>query len=127
MGARLTTQIDEICRLAAAALGFAPACEIDPAADAAVTDELAPDLLAVVRETLTNVARHARASSVRLRLRVDDGICLEVADDGRGIAPGERLSGIANMRARAERLGGSMNTTKAATGGTEIIWRVPSR
>jgi signal transduction histidine kinase len=127
MGARLTTQIDEICRLAAAALGFAPACEIDPAADAAVTDELAPDLLAVVRETLTNVARHARASSVRLRLRVDDGICLEVADDGRGIAPGERLSGIANMRARAERLGGSMNTTKAAAGGTEIIWRVPSR
>lgn len=121
---RLATQIDEICSLAAA-LGFAPACEIDPAADAAVTDELAPDLLAVARETLTNVARHAQASNVRLRLRVDDGVCLEVVDDGRGFAPGERTSGIANMRARAARLGGSMTIAEAATGGTEITWRVP--
>lgn len=125
--ARLTTQIDEICSLAEAALGFAPACEIDPAVDAAVTDELAPDLLAVTRETLTNVARYARASNVRLRLRVGDGICLEVAHDGRGFAPGERTSGIANMRARAERLGGSLTIAEAAKGGTEITWRVPLR
>jgi signal transduction histidine kinase len=122
----LTTQIDEICGMAEAALGFAPVCDIDPAADAAVTDELAPDLLAVARETLTNVARHAQASSVQLRLRVDEGICLEVVDDGRGFAPGARASGIANMRARAERLGGSMKIAQAAAGGTEVTWSVPS-
>jgi signal transduction histidine kinase len=125
---KLTRRIEEICATAQATLGFAPDCDLDPAVDTVVSDELAPDLLAVVRETLTNVSRHAHASQVRLRLHVDDdSVLLEVVDNGRGLPPTGRRSGIANMRARAERLRGSMDIGRAATGGTYVRWSAPVR
>jgi signal transduction histidine kinase len=124
----LDLQIEEICTTAQAALGFAPQVEVDPAADAVVSDDLAPDLLAVVRESLTNVSRHADASHVSIRLHVaDDTLCLEVVDNGRGIAATGRHSGIANMRARAERLNGSMDIGRTDGGGTHVRWCVPVR
>jgi signal transduction histidine kinase len=58
-------------------LGFPPKCQIDPAVDACVSDELAPDLLAVVHETLTTVSRHADATHVALRLHVDNDMDLK--------------------------------------------------
>jgi signal transduction histidine kinase len=126
--ASLDLQIEEICTIAQAALGFAPEVEVDPAADAVVSDDLAPDLLAVVRESLTNVSRHADASHVSIRLHVaDDTLCLEVVDNGRGIAATGRRSGIANMRARAERFHGSMDIGRADGGGTHVRWCVPVR
>jgi signal transduction histidine kinase len=122
----LIRQVEEICAAVSGVLGFAPDCQIDPAVDTVVSDELAPDLLAVVRETLTNVSRHAAASHVELRLSVDnDTVRLEVSDDGRGIASTGRRSGIANMRARAERLNGVMDVGRAPTGGTYVSWTVP--
>jgi signal transduction histidine kinase len=126
--ASLARQIEEICTLAQATLGFAPDCQIDPNADAVVSDELAPDLLAVVRETLTNVGRHANASQVAVRLLIDDAtVRLEVVDDGRGMPSTGRRSGVANMRARAERLNGTMEVDQPAAGGTAVTWRVPLR
>jgi signal transduction histidine kinase len=126
--ASLTRQIEEIATTAQATLGFAPQAEIDPAADELVADELAPDLLAVIRETLTNVGRHAQASQVWMRLFVDDeSLRLEVEDNGRGFPPTGRRSGIANMRARAERLNGSMDIGQADGGGTYVRWSVPLR
>ena len=126
--ASLTRQIEQILTTAESLLGFAPECSIDPEIDAVVSDELAPDLLAVLRETLTNVSRHAEASHAQVRLRVDDGaICLEVIDDGRGIAPTGRRSGITNMRARAERLSGTMDIGQTREGGTYVTWTVPAR
>ncbi len=126
--ASLTRQIEQVLTTAESLLGFAPECSIDPEIDAVVSDELAPDLLAVLRETLTNVSRHAEASHAQVRLRVDDGaICLEVIDDGRGIAPTGRRSGITNMRARAERLSGTMDIGQTREGGTYVTWTVPAR
>jgi signal transduction histidine kinase len=126
--ASLTRQIEEICAIAEGTLGFAPEHDIDPDADAVVSDELAPDLLAVVRETLTNVSRHARASRVELRLHVDnDAMQLEVVDNGSGMPSAGRRSGIANLRARAERLNGTMSIARPDAGGTAVTWRVPLR
>lgn len=120
-------QLDDLCRSAAAALGFAPTCEIDPAVDRAISDEVAPDLLATVRETLSNVRRHAHASQVTVRLDVaGEMLRLDVTDDGRGIPPSARRSGLANLAARAERLGGAMDIDTGG-GGTRIRWRVPVR
>jgi signal transduction histidine kinase len=122
----LVRQVEEICAAAAATLGFAPDCLIDPAVDGVVPDELVPDLLAVVREILTNVSRHADASHVDLHLHMHDGMVrLEVTDNGRGIPPTGRRSGIANMRARAERLNGGMDIGRAPTGGTYVTWTMP--
>lgn len=124
--ATVTGQVDDICRATEPTLGFPPERDIDPAVDTAVPDEITPDLLATVREMLTNAGRHANASRVTVRLRVTDGdLRLEVTDNGHGIR-GERRSGLRNLAARAERLGGSMHIHTDGHG-TRIAWRVPVR
>jgi signal transduction histidine kinase len=57
----------------------------------------------------------------------DEMVRLEVTDNGRGIRPTGRRSGIANMRARAERLNGVMDIGRAPTGGTYLMWTVPAK
>lgn len=87
----------------------------------------AQDLLyRAARELLANVHKHARATSVRVRLaRVGDRIMLSVIDDGIGFDPAildRRVSeghiGLASLVARAEAIGGSVTITPGATGGT---------
>ena len=76
----------------------------------AVEDARAAELLATLREALSNVARHAQASHVEVTVIADDGrLRLLVADDGVGPPADDapRGNGLANMAERAERLGGS--------------------
>jgi len=83
-------------------------------------------LLATMRELLSNVARHAEASSCRVEVVQKAGwVRLEVSDDGRGIAPGTPRSGLDNVALRASLLGGSLDVEPRATGGTLVTWRVP--
>ncbi|AMM20173.1 hypothetical protein AX769_08330 [Frondihabitans sp. PAMC 28766] len=91
--------------------------------DLLVVDELADDVLAVVREALSNVARHAAATLVTVSISVHDGaIDVEVSDDGVGITPTGRSSGLSNMTARAERWQGTMDATVRPEGGTLLRW-----
>ena len=97
--------------------------------DTVVSDTVADQLLATVREAVTNVGRHAGASSARVAVTVDAGTCqLLVTDDGCGFAPGpvnpEGL-GLANMRHRAEQLHGQCTIEAVPAGGTVLTWRVP--
>jgi signal transduction histidine kinase len=83
-------------------------------------DELAADLLAVVREALSNAGRHAGATTVRLALTVTSAdVALEVIDDGIGVGRPTRRSGLANMRDRALRHGGALIVAHAHAPGTE--------
>jgi signal transduction histidine kinase len=96
--------------------------------DVMLPDDLVDDLIAVLRETLTNVARHAQASSVRVAITaVIDAreLSIEVVDDGVGLGPSERRSGLANLRKRAESRGGTFLAETADAGGTLIRWSVP--
>ena len=118
-------QLAEICRTGELMLGFAPTCDIDPTVDTTVPDEVVVDLLAAARELLSNISRHAEASRVTLGLHiVEEGVHLEVSDDGRGMPAGDRRSGLANLAARAERFGGSMQIDSGPAG-TCIRWRAP--
>lgn len=93
--------------------------------DTRIPEDVAEDLLAVVREALTNVARHAGASETSVRLAVrGDVLELEVVDDGVGIATGGRRSGLANIADRAARWGGEATASARDGGGTEVRWRV---
>ncbi len=84
----------------------------------------------VLQEALSNVSRHAGTDRVRVRLRyVPDRLELEVEDAGRGIEerPGRRGLGLIAMRERAELVGGSLEFTRPAPGGTRVRLRVPLR
>ncbi|HEV2780000.1 MAG TPA: GAF domain-containing protein [Actinophytocola sp.] len=109
------------------ALGFAPRVTIDDSLDSAVPERIRPDLLATLREALSNVARHAHAGEVTIELHADaDMINLVVLDDGVGIPPvRERHSGLANLARRAERWGGTLTVVPRAAGGTRLTWTVP--
>jgi signal transduction histidine kinase len=109
----------------AAALGFAPSLQLDGALDTAIPEDVAEHLLTALRESLSNAARHARATSVSVIVAVSDEVMLTVRDNGVGIAPGGRRSGLRNLEQRAAALGGSLAAGQADGGGTELIWRVP--
>jgi signal transduction histidine kinase len=87
--------------------------------------ELVPDLVAVVRELVTNVLRHARASRVTVTIGSADEVTVAVADDGCGLPDVTARSGLANLADRAERRGGQL-TTSASTSGTQVCWSVPA-
>jgi signal transduction histidine kinase len=91
--------------------------------DLLVVDELADDTVAVIREALSNVARHAEATVVAVSVAVRDGaIDVRVTDDGIGIMASERSSGLANMTVRAERWQGTMEAARQPDGGTLVHW-----
>lgn len=108
-------------------LGFPAQLRIDGPLDTAVAEAARPALLAVLREALSNVARHAEATDVRVALTVRDGeIRLTVIDDGRGANPTSGGGhGLRNMRARADALGGFCELTGATPRGTTLTWSIP--
>ncbi|WP_175596275.1 GAF domain-containing protein [Thermomonospora catenispora] len=120
---RLHAVVDD----AAEQLGFAPSVRLDGLLDTVVEDEVAEHLIAVTREALSNVARHAEAGEAAVTVSVGDDLVLRVDDDGVGIPKGGRRSGLRNMAERAERLGGDFSTRDRPGGGTTLVWRVPLR
>lgn len=89
-------------------------------------DRIARQLVPVLREALSNVAKHARATHARVSVTVSDVVRLNVVDDGVGPA-GEVFggSGLINLAARAEELGGWSSLEAAADGGCRLEWVVP--
>ena len=107
------------------ALGFAPWLRIDGQLDARAPAQMAEDILAVVREGLSNVARHAKASQVDIIVTADQDLVIVIADDGAGITADRAWSGLANLTERAAELGGGLLVEAAEDGGTRLEWRVP--
>ena len=113
---------------AGSSLGFTPRLQTSGPVETAVGPDLRPHLLAVLRETLSNVSRHARASRAEVALDVGTDVVLTVTDDGIGLPDGGRRSGLQNLAERAETCGGSFEVRRAGPdGGTVAIWRVPAR
>lgn len=105
---------------------IANAQEIDPA----VSSEHATALLRIFQETLTNVARHARAAHVQVRLMLENcSVRLEIEDDGKGVLPADcgkaDSLGIRGMIARAQSLGGEVSLHAVAPHGTTVIATFP--
>ena len=111
-------------------LGFDPVVRFDGPIDTVVDGKLAEDLVNVLREALSNVARHAGATRVEVEMVVDGGeLRLSVTDDGVGMAAAPASisgRGLHNMRIRAERRGGSLVVEGAPSGrGTALRWCAP--
>ena len=118
-----------LCREAVGALGFEPRVVFDGPVEASVSDEVAVDLLATLREALSNVAKHAHATRVDVSLdATGDRVTLTVVDDGIG-SPTDRPTGghgLINMAARAERHGGRFEITGGPPSGSSVVWSVPA-
>ncbi len=86
--------------------------------DAALADHAE----AVVREAVSNAVRHSGAHTLTVNVRVEDEFSIEVIDDGCGIPADITASGLNNLRARADEVGGTMTVTDAPGGGTVLRW-----
>jgi signal transduction histidine kinase len=113
-------------------LGFDPSVSFVGPVDTSVTSETTEHLLAAVREALTNVARHSNATAASVQVAVSDGTCLLViVDNGTGLSSPSAVPtlaggfGIANLRRRAEKLGGQLSLEPTSGGGTSLTIQVP--
>ncbi|WP_137994518.1 sensor histidine kinase [Streptomyces vilmorinianum] len=131
----LRTRVLREINMAAVPLGFKPAHRFLGAIDSTVGELTGKNLVAALREALSNAFRHARAT--RIEIVVDAGaelpdgaagVRLSVADDGVGIPEGGRRSGLRNLARRAESLGGSSWCGPGIGedgGGTTVVWQAP--
>jgi len=125
---RLRQRVRRELAEAADPLGFEPTATFIGPVDSGVPDRVADDVVAAVREALSNVARHAGAHRVHVTIQVTDSdVALVVVDDGVGLPPSGRRSGLGNLAARAESLGGSLvaEAIDSPGRGTRLVWRVP--
>jgi signal transduction histidine kinase len=112
-------------------LGFAPSLRLGSGLSEQVAGEVGDQVLAALREALSNAARHARASRVDVTVEVsqDGMLAVQVTDDGVGIPDGGRRSGLRNLADRAGKLGGELRLGPAGEGadspGTRLDWQIP--
>jgi signal transduction histidine kinase len=121
----LRSQVLQVVDAAALQLGFAPSLRMDGLLDTLATADIVDNVLATLREALSNVARHAHAAHVEVSVRVQGKVfSVEVIDDGIGMGRDAARSGLVNLASRAERLGGSMRLSSSRAGGTALLWQV---
>ncbi|TMS00362.1 GAF domain-containing protein [Nonomuraea basaltis] len=122
----LRTQIVDLVEGAGAHLGFMPGLRMEGQIDTLVPDPVAEHLLAVLREALSNVVRHSRATRAGVSVEVaNQHLTLVVTDNGLGVGEKGRRSGLRNIEERAGRLGGTAQVEAAEEGGTRLRWHVP--
>ena len=102
---------------------------VDAAADGQLTPEEAEHVLQIAREAMSNSRRHAHAKHGTVSLGLsDDGVTLEVSDDGDGFEPVARKhvgSGLSNMERRAQQIGARFEVISSPGKGTRIVLHIP--
>ncbi|MBC7267386.1 MAG: sensor histidine kinase [Streptomyces sp.] len=126
-GGGLRARVVAVTDRAAEILGCTPALRMTGLLDTEVPAEHAEHLLAVLGEALSNAAKHAHATSVDITVEVTGtSLRLRVSDNGRGIDPAvTRRSGLANLRSRAEELGGTFTVAANHPAGAVLDWSIP--
>ncbi|WP_198359063.1 sensor histidine kinase [Streptomyces fildesensis] len=111
---------------ASAVLGFTPSVRMEGLLDTQVPREVADHVLAVLTESLTNVAKHAHATRAQVALETDGRhVVLTTTDNGVGLPAERNGNGLRNMRERALQLGGDMELMWPPEGGTTLVWHTP--
>ncbi|MEU3265461.1 GAF domain-containing sensor histidine kinase [Streptomyces bacillaris] len=124
----LRTRVVQAVDAAAPSLGFPPALRMEGLIDTDVPQEVADQVVAVIVEALSNIARHAGAGRAEVAVVAGGGtLTVTATDDGTGLPESAHGSGLRNLAERAERLSGTFSATArpAPHHGTVLEWRVP--
>ncbi|MDC5695981.1 GAF domain-containing protein [Intrasporangium calvum] len=128
-GENLRAVLRAIAESYAVSLGFVPEVTVARGLGP-LPDQLRADVVAVVREGLANVARHARAGAAQVAVSPaavgGGGLMVRVTDDGIGLDAEDARSGLVNLRCRALAHRGSLEIGRGVAGGAELKWRVPT-
>lgn len=125
----LRDQVVSLVRELNPVVGFDVEVAFEGPVDTAISPQVAEHLIATIRESLTNVGRHAHATQAGVTIKVEGGQCqLHVLDNGVGFDETkvrEGGLGLTNLRARAEKLDGTFIMENGPGGGTSLTWQVP--
>lgn len=122
----LREQVVALAAEAGAQLGSAPHVGFEGPVDTVVTPAIAGQMMAVLRESLSNVLRHAQAAAVEITVAAGPELILTVTDDGVGPSSAQGTgNGLRNMASRAAALGGYCAIRARSPRGTVVEWRVP--
>jgi signal transduction histidine kinase len=123
----LRSELRALVREYRSTLSFVPELHLVGPIDTAVDDRLREPLLKVLREALSNLARHAQATQANIQVAVAEGptLVLTVEDDGVGLADEGPRSGLENAETRATALGGFLLVENRSPSGTRLTWSVP--
>ncbi len=128
-GGALLDEVRVLIAEYAAPLGFRPLLRVQGPVGLALAPEAARQVLGTLREALSNVSRHAYATTVTVELTASSAwFRLRVVDDGIGFDPTSASAGngTINLRTRAEDLGGHLLITSAPGQGTTLEWVIPA-
>ena len=127
-GGSLRSQVRALVKEYVPVLGFTPTMRVLGPIDTAVGSTLSEQLLAVLREALSNIARHALADQAEVEIAASpEELVLTVTDNGTGLPAERNESGLRNARRRASALGGVLELVPGDPSGTVFRWRVPLR
>lgn len=125
----LGQELGDIIAQSSRVLGFSPRLRIQGPVEHSVNEAARLDLLATLRESLANVARHSRATAVSVEIDVANStLHLRVGDNGTGLPAdlsGSLGNGLRNMTERARQHGGTLFIGRAAEGGALLEWTIP--
>jgi signal transduction histidine kinase len=125
----LRDHVVSLVRELSSVVGFDVEVGFDGPVDTAISAQVVEHLMATIRESLTNIGRHAHATQARVAIKVENGRCrLTVVDNGGGFDDSKLREGglgLTNLRARAEKLDGTFEMENAQGGGTLLTWQVP--
>jgi len=122
----LSSRILKVIGDGANGLPFAPNIRLSGPIDADLGETLSENLLAVISEGISNVARHSGATSIEVSVDAARGrVKLVIADNGRGFKDPVRRSGLENLRQRARICGGRFDVKSVPGDGTRLLWSAP--
>jgi len=98
-------------------------CAFQGAIDGASQGSLAEQVIAVIRELLTNAVKHAQCRHIDVAVSANDGLFqVQITDDGVGYSAAERKSGILNLESRAQEFEGTFSIASRQPRGTQALW-----
>jgi signal transduction histidine kinase len=122
----LRSDLQSLVREYTEPLGFRPELICVGPIDTAVPASVRPQIIAAVRESLSNVVRHAQAGAAKVEVTVSGTeVTARISDDGVGISPSDRRSGLRNLEERAAALGGAVRLESNQPHGTVLELRAP--